>query len=123
MRWFGLLKKIILITVAIIIVFLDYGTYSLFFDMNRLPKGELISEVQSPNGAYTVKVYVSEGTLTAPAVRGELSYNKQNKRPKNIYWNYRQDKVIIEWFDDDTVIINDHKLDVLYESFDYRKDL
>ena len=90
--------------------------------MNRLPKGELISEVQSPNGTYTVKAYVSEGTLSAPAVRGELSYNKKIKRPKNIYWNYRQDKAIIEWFDDDTVIINGHKLDVPYDSFDFRKD-
>lgn len=35
-----------------------YGTYWAFFDMNRLPTGELIEQSNSPNGKYTINAYV-----------------------------------------------------------------
>ena len=90
--------------------------------MSRLPEGELISEVQSPNGTYTVKAYLTNGGATTPyAIRGELNFNTVNKKPKNIYWNYREDKAIIEWIDDDTVLINGHELDLPNEKFDFRR--
>jgi hypothetical protein len=114
-------KKIIIMFLFIIAVF-SYGIYWAFFDMGRLPQGELISEVTSPNGKYTIKAYVSEGSLSAPAVRGELNYNNEKKKPKNIYWNYREDKADSEWVDNTTVIINGHKLNVLQDRFDWRKE-
>ncbi|MGM0877910.1 MAG: DUF5412 family protein [Bacillota bacterium] len=59
-----------------------------FFDMSRLPKGDLISQVYSPNGTYTIKAYLSNGGATTDfAVLGELKFNKENRKPKNIYWN------------------------------------
>lgn len=92
--------------------------------MARLPKGELISEVQSPNGTYTIKAYrTNGGATTAFAIRGELNFNNSRKRSKNIYWNYRQEEAIIQWIDDDTVIINGIKLDVPNEKFDFRTKL
>jgi hypothetical protein len=80
-----LIKKQIIIPL-LILGLLGYGVYWAFFDMNRLPKGDLISKVSSPDGTYTLKVYVSSGGATTDfAVRGELNFNKENKKPKNIY--------------------------------------
>lgn len=106
----------------LIILFLAYGVYWAFFSMSRLPKGELITEVKSPNGTYTVKAYQTNGGATVSyAIRGELNFNTVNKKTKNIYWNYREDKATIEWIDDGTVIINGHELDVPREKFDFRR--
>lgn len=76
---------------------MSYRVYSAFFDMSHLPKGNLIKESVSPNGDYTIKAYVSETSLSSPAVRGELNYNNIRNKPKNIYWGYRQYTAKIEW--------------------------
>ena len=91
--------------------------------MCRLPTGELLSEVQSPNGTYTVKAYrTNGGATTAYAMRGELNFNNSTKRPENIYWNYREEKANIEWINEDTVVINGHELQVPHERFDFRRE-
>ena len=115
-------KKITLIAIIIISI-LTYGVYWAFFDMGRLPTGESISEVQSPNGTYTVKAYLTDGGATVSyAIRGELNFNNSRKKPKNIYWNYREEKADIEWINDDTVVINGHELHVPDERFDFRRE-
>ncbi|WP_083388440.1 DUF5412 family protein [Anaerobacillus isosaccharinicus] len=43
----------------IIIAFGAYGVYWAFFDMNRLPTGEYLTEETSPDGTYTLKAYVT----------------------------------------------------------------
>ena len=58
---------------------------------------------------------------TDNAVLGELNFNKENKKPKNIYWNYHEEDAKVIWIDENTVIINDHKLRVPNETFDYRR--
>ncbi|MED1471756.1 DUF5412 domain-containing protein [Bacillus salipaludis] len=114
-------KRRIFITL-IILGLLGYGFYWAFFDMSRLPKGDIISEVSSPEGTYTLKAYVSSGGATTDnAVLGELNFNKGNKKPKNIYWNYHEETANIKWVDENTVIINGHKLKVPSETFDYRR--
>lgn len=91
--------------------------------MNRLPKGELIEEVESPSGQYTIKAYRTNGGATVSyAIRGELNYNLSKKKPKNIYWNYREEYADIEWVDNDTVIINEHRIDVTKDRYDFRRD-
>jgi hypothetical protein len=115
------IKKIVLILV-VIIGFLSYGVYWAFFDMGRLPKDKLIAEVPSPDGTYSIKAYVSETSLSAPAVLGELNYNNENKKTKNIYWNYKENSADIKWVDNATVIINGHKLDIFYDTFDFRNE-
>ncbi len=102
---------------------LAYGIYWGFFDMGHLPKQELLTAVDSPDGAYTVKAYLcNAGATTAYAVLGELHFNKVNKKPKNIYWNYREEHAKIEWIDPDTVVINGQRLKVPGQSYDYRKN-
>jgi len=116
------LKKKLLVIFIVLIFFLAYGVYWAFFDMSRLPKGELIAEVQSPKGTYTVKAYVSDGgATTSYAIRGELDFNNSGEKSKNIYWNYRENEAIIQWVDDDTVVINGIELDVPNERFDFRR--
>lgn len=117
------MKKKIVILFVIILIILSYGIHWMFFDMSRLPKGELIEQKTSLNGTYTIRAYKSDGgATTSYAILGELNFNKVNKRPKNIYWNYREEKAVIEWIDDDTDIINGHELDVLKEVFDFRRN-
>lgn len=113
---------IILVVILIITTFVTCGVYWAFFDMNRLPKGELITEANSPDGTYTIKAYLTNGgATTSYAIRGELNFNNKKSNPRNIYWNYRQNKAIIEWIDNDTVIINGHELNVPNEKFDFRR--
>lgn len=112
----------ILIPFLLIVAIFIGGVYYFFYDMGRLPQGELIEEVVSPNGDYTMKAYLCNGGATVSyAVRGELNYNQKNKKAKNIYWDYRIEDADIEWTDEDTVVINGHSIDVLKETYDWRR--
>jgi len=115
------LVKIILVVSLLFIGMIGYGVYSFFFDMNRLPKGEYLTEEMSPDGTYTVKAYrTNGGATTSYAIRGELVFHQRNDKTKNIYWNYREETANIEWIDNDTVVINGHALHVPKEKFDFR---
>lgn len=117
------IKKVLKLLFTVLCFFIGiigYGVYWAFFDMNRLPKGEYLTEETSPDGTYTLKAYVSSPSLSADAVRGELIFNERNGKSKNIYWNYRESTAEIKWIDDDTVIINGHRLHVPYEIFNFR---
>lgn len=124
MEWIILKKPIRVGFILLIICAIAlYGIYWAFYDMNRLPKGELISEVVSPDGEYTLKVYlVNGGSTVAYCIRGELKYNIRSKKPKNIYWNYRETEAKVEWKDKDTVVINGHSLMVKKDVYDWRRE-
>lgn len=117
-----MLKKII--TVIIIIgLALFVSIYYFFYDMDRLSGGTIIAEETSPDGTYTVKAYLGEhGATVADTVRGELVFNNMVRKPKNIYWNYREEEAVIYWIDEDTVVINEIELDVPGEVYDFRRD-
>ena len=48
----------------LMILLLGYGVYWAFFDMDRLPTGEYLTEETSPDGKYTLKAYVTNGGAT-----------------------------------------------------------
>ena len=99
--------KVMGIIVLILVLLMAYGIYSLFFDMSALPIGVLISEVESTNDTYSVKAYlVNPHATVAYCIRVELIFNKRNRKPKNIYWQYREEKANIYYIDDQTVSIN-----------------
>nr|WP_205961733.1 DUF5412 domain-containing protein [Psychrobacillus vulpis] len=113
----------IVITFPILLVggLLSFVVYWAFFDMNRLPTGEFLTEESSPDGKYTLKAYISDGGATTNyAIRGELVFNEEKKKKKNIYWNYREESADISWLDNATVVINGHELDVPRDKYDYR---
>lgn len=102
---------------------LAYGVYWLFYDWSRF-KQEFIAEAASPDGTYTVRAYRSnEGVTVSYAILGELIFNKENRKSRKIYWQYREEKAVIEWVDDDTVKINNIQLEVPDEVFDYRSGI
>ena len=78
-------------------------------------------EKTSPGGLYTLKAYLTNGgATTSYAVRGELVFNEDNNKAKNIYWNEREETANITWTDNDTVEINGLTLDVPDDKFDFR---
>lgn len=119
-------KKVVMILLTVILSILGIaacGIYWVFYDMERLPEGDFLTESTSPDGCYTLKAYVSDGgATTSYAVRGELNFNEGKRKPKNIYWQYKMETASIKWVDNDTVIINDVELDVPNDTYDYRKD-
>ena len=79
--------------------------------------------MQSPGGTYTLKSYLANGgATTSCAIRGELNFNIENKKPKNIYWEYRVENVAVEWLDDYTVMINGIELDVPDDRYDFSRE-
>jgi hypothetical protein len=120
-RIFKEVMNIFLIVGAIVAAVIAYGVYWLMYDLDRLPRGEFLTEEISPSGTYTLKAYVTNGGATVSyAVRGELVFNEKEGKSETIYWNYREETADIIWTDDDTVIINGQKLDVPGDIFDYR---
>lgn len=117
-------KVILLVTsipITVILVLLGIFLYTFFVSMESLPKGEFLVEESSPDGKFTLKAYVTNGgATTSYAVRGELVFNEKNGKTKNIYWNYREEDAEIFWVDNDTVIINNHTLNVPKEKYDFR---
>ena len=112
----------VFITIGLLFVgIIGYGVYWAFFDMNRLPSGEYLTEEMSPDRKYTLKAYVTNGgATTAYSVRGELVFNDKDKKTKNIYWNNRENTATISWIDNNTVEINGHTLDVKRDKYDFR---
>ena len=95
----------------------------LFFNINRIPQGELLAEEVSPTREYTVLTYVINSHSTvAPAVRGEVIYHNKNDQKRNMYWSYRMEEGKIEWINDHVVSINGMNLDVRKDTYDFRKD-
>ena len=112
---------IIFIFIVIIAKFL-YGLFS-FFGSEGLPKGELITEAISPDRSYSIKAYLVNGGATVDyAIRGELFDNKRRTRIKNIYWNYHESSAYIDWIDNETVIINNRRLNIKTDEYDWRND-
>ncbi|WP_419875020.1 DUF5412 domain-containing protein [Candidatus Pristimantibacillus sp. PTI5] len=119
-----IIKKILItlgIMVTAIMILTGYGVYRFFYDMNHLPKGDLIDQANSPSGRYRMNAYLVNGGATVDfAIRGELVDLKKKNKPRNIYWNYHESESDIRWLDDQTVIINGHELNVITDKFDFR---
>ncbi|MFY0759990.1 DUF5412 domain-containing protein [Metabacillus dongyingensis] len=119
-RYKGIIKGFSIVGL-LVIAFLGYGVYWAFYDMNRLPTGVYLTEVKSPDGKYTLKAYVTNGgATTSYSLRGELVFNKEENKSKNIYWNYRENSANITWRDNDIVVINGHTLEVPSGKYDFR---
>ena len=114
-----MLKAVIIFLAAVL---LAYGIFFyLFRSMSRLPEGELLYQDINPTGEYRVNMYLCHSSLSADAVRAETE-NTENGKRKNIYWCYRQSDAELKWTGDYEVIINGHKLNILRDKYDWRKD-
>ncbi len=119
------MKKILIITGAILLLIafgVSYAVYWAFFDIQRIEGQEIIQEVSSPDGTYTVTAYLNDGgATTGYAILCSVKTNDKNKE-KNIYWQYRCEKAEIVWLDEETVQINGVELNVRKDTYDYRHD-
>lgn len=118
------MKKLakIIIPVLIIVLFVAYAVHWAFFDIQRLDGQKLLKESSSPDGKYTVSVYLNNGgATTGYAVLCSVKDNESGKE-RNIYWKYRIENANVEWTNEKTVIINGVELDVTKDSYDYRHD-
>ena len=119
------MKKALLIVgivILLIIALLAYGIYWAFYDIQRLDGQNVIEEVSSPNGTYTITAYLNNGGATTDyAVLCSVKNNSTGKE-KKIYWQYHCTKADIIWLDEDTVQINGVELNVKRDTYDYRHD-
>ncbi|WP_200883323.1 DUF5412 family protein [Planococcus sp. CAU13] len=107
----------LMIFAGLLIFIIDWA----FYDIDRINPGEFLTEEVSPGGEYTVRTYVNNGGATdSYAVLGVLYFNDSEKKPKNIYWQYKMESSIVQWQDSDTVIINGISIDVPNGKHDYR---
>ena len=110
------------IIVILATALLLYGLFFYFFrSMSRLPEGEYLYSSNNPTGEYRVNVYLCYSSLSADAVRAETE-NTDNGKRRNIYWCYCKSSAEIEWTGDYEAVINGEKLNILKESYDWRKD-
>lgn len=111
-----------IMTVFLVVTFsIVYVIYRTNFSMAHLPTGEKLFASKSPVGTYTLNIYrTNGGATTSYAIRGELRFNKQKGKVKNIYWEYKNDTAKVEWLDDNRVRINGHILHLPNEKYDYR---
>lgn len=112
----------IVLALILIAALLGYGVYWAFYDIQRIEGQEILQEVASPDGTYTVTAYLNNGGATTDyAVLCSVKTNGRRKE-KNIYWQYRCEDAAIVWLDEDTVKINGVELDVKKDTYDYRHD-
>ena len=65
-----------------------YAIHWAFFDIQRIEGQELINEVVSPDGKYTVSAYLNNGGATTDYTVLCSVRNNETEKEKNIYWNY-----------------------------------
>ncbi|OCB01081.1 DUF5412 family protein [Clostridium beijerinckii] len=113
------------IIICIIIATMVYGiVYAInwaFFDIQRINGQEVLNNLTSPKGIYTVTTYLNNGGATTNfAVLGVLRNNK-NGETKNIYWQYPCNKADMEWLNDEKIKINNIEINVKNQIYDYRR--
>lgn len=115
-------NKLIRSLILLILIMLALNiTSKLKYSMYNLPKGEYITKSTSPNGEYTIKLYLCSGNSTVDfSVRGELITNSFIKKKKNIYWQYKTDESNITWITKQRVLINGTEIKVPDGKYDWR---
>ena len=111
----NIIKKYTLVLILIISIFaiIKFFSNNLLF----LPKGEIIETLISQDNKHTMNAYIIDGgSLSANAIRVEIINNK-TKKVKNIYWSYPENEVEIKWIDNETVIINNIKLNIYKDTY------
>lgn len=121
----GIKKKVIIVLVTILVFIvctLLFLFYHFFYSMNALPQGQLIKTINSPNHLYEMNIYVTNGGATTDfSVRGEIE-DLKTKRKWNVYWNYHEENAIGYWINNSVVEINNHKLNIYKDKYDFRRE-
>jgi hypothetical protein len=118
------MNKHLIIVFTIIAIIVGGAAYAInwaFFDIQRIDGQDYLKELTSPSKTYTITAYLNNGgATTGYAVLCTLRNNK-NGKTKNIYWQYRCEKVEMEWLNNKVIKINGIELNVKNEVYDYRR--
>lgn len=118
-------NKVILLVISVtFLALLSIGInfYRWVNDINRLPKDKYLFSEGSPNGTYRLNIYTGGGGATVGySIIGEIE-NTETGKKRNLYFEYHCQDAEVEWLDDETVIINGKKLNVLTDSYAKRTD-
>jgi len=107
--WFAKLRSWVSIILSSILIFtlLIALSFTVMFSGSK----ELLSTVHSPDEKYTIHFYrTNAGAMGTFGILGELRGPLWSK--KKIYAEKRADQVDVEWEDNHTILINNHKLDL-----------
>lgn len=126
--WKKVVKEIIVIVVIGCIIFLGIpiGGITLYRVINKVKNinnpvavpssfddNETLESSTSPNGTYTITCYLDYGSLTVMGkARAELKINSSDKEPINIFYNEKCTGVKVYWIDDNTVYLNEIKIEL-----------
>ncbi|MDD9150921.1 DUF5412 family protein [Sporolactobacillus sp. CQH2019] len=127
------LMKIILISVGafLFVILVSIGVFTYYINhpsLDRVPYGKLVAKLDSPNHDYTARIFnismSGGGPSVGPSVRVEIAFNKTNKKPKTIYYDYEREYSgsDIEWLSDQVIKIYDHRLNVLKDTYNWEND-
>ncbi len=119
---FGTIFSFVALAVTLVNI-LFFVKDSLFYDMEVLPNGNLLNTTVSPNRKYSVKVFeIPESGALDRAVRAEVKETATGKT-RNIYWETGVNGATVSWGGRDTVIINNHPINVIDGDYDWRDDI
>jgi len=103
--------------------YLAWQIYILLFavDIKYVPQGDLYRTVTSPDEQYTLRFYRSSGGATTGFAMLGIMEDQKTKEQRRVYWEYPCREVSVKWRRD-VVIINDTRLNIWTEVYDFRLD-
>ena len=111
----------IFISITCLCMAAAYLIFFLFFDISHFTGHDLIKTVDSPDGKYEIVVYRNNGGATVDYALLCSVRSTANGKEKNIYWDYPYQEPVIQWENNNVVVINGHSLDVKKDTYDYRR--
>lgn len=124
-----------ILIIGIIVLILITGTiiykisYNILSFINNFSSKEvLVEEIVSPDDKHTLKVYyINNGAITGDSLKVKLVNNKTNKA-RDIYVDYPvyytnlEEQIKIKWIDNEIIEINEIKLNINEDNYDWRKN-
>ena len=101
---------------------LAYDTFN--YSMDDLPEGKELYYELCPNDAKIFKLYLVELEGVDTALRGEVSYYKDEKLiVKNVYWQIGKKTVKAGWKDKNTITVDDKDINIYNQTYDSRTQI
>ena len=105
-----------------LVLLIVFVIYYFFFSLQRIKGEEKIAESVSPNGRYTVIVYLNNSGATTDYSALGVCIDNNTWRKKNIYWEYHAYEVVFYWENESIININGISLDVTKDTYDWRRN-
>ena len=115
------LKKTLVFLILVLLLAVAYLIFFLFFDISHFTGQDIVKTVDSPDAKYEIVVYRNNGGATVDYALLCSVRSTDSGKEKNIYWDYPYQEPVIQWENNNVVVINGHSLDVKKDTYDYRR--